>query len=206
MVVTRSEKKKVNRYNERSSFSYLEKTFGIKECYVRIERLTSQKILEMIGKPDGIEPQLPNVVIGKRQQPKRAATQPKRAVTQPKTVKNDAVKTLIRRKSDSMIRANTKKEKDRIPIQIGQFVLARQKHSVPWPSKVLSIGPKYADVHFYGDGRHGPVKREEISLISKSKDVILNCLRRNIPNYLKGIIELERVTNVPDNLSITKLI
>lgn len=88
-------------------------------------------------------------------------------------------------------------------IAVGDHVLARQKYSVPWPAKILTIKSKFVDVYFYGDGRKGPVKREEIYSLSDSHDVILDCLRRNIPAYLKGIQELELINNVPPALSIT---
>lgn len=88
-------------------------------------------------------------------------------------------------------------------IAVGDYVLARQKYSVPWPAKILTIKSKFVNVYFYGDGRKGPVKREEIYSFSDSHDVILGCLRRNIPAYLKGIRELEMISNIPPALSIT---
>lgn len=199
MACTRSKKNAGSQNKLRLSKSNLEKKFGIRHCVVRIERLTSQQMLKFTGKCDKKSSELPNVPVGRREQPRRAARQPK-------TIKIEAPKATTRTQSKSLSKTNTKSKKDKVPIQVGQNVLARQKYSVPWPSKILSIRAKYVDVYFYGDGRRGPVERAEITLISESNDVILKCLRKKIPNYLKGIIELERLTNVPDNLSITNLI
>lgn len=91
-------------------------------------------------------------------------------------------------------------------VEIGQIVLARQKYSVPWPSRVIAIRKECVDVHFFGDGRTGPVKRNELSNLSDSTDIILKCIRQKTPNYLKGIIEMERFMNVPANKSITQFV
>lgn len=91
-------------------------------------------------------------------------------------------------------------------VEVGQNVLAKQRYSVPWPAKVLAIRSKAVDVYFYGDGRTGPVKRDDLFSIPNSRHVILECLRKKIPNYMKGIIELERVSNVPDRMSIINFI
>lgn len=68
----------------------------------------------------------------------------------------------------------------RKPIHSKQFIyFARPLAFVP---NRLAIKSKFVDAHFYGDGRQGPVKRDEIYSISN--DVTLECLRRNIPAWV----------------------
>lgn len=89
-----------------------------------------------------------------------------------------------------------------IQIEIGGIVLAKQKFSVPWPSQIRAIKKDSVDVFFFGDGRTGPVKKCDLYSISDSKEIMISCLKRNIFNYKKGIIEMERIFGVPDSLSV----
>lgn len=90
--------------------------------------------------------------------------------------------------------------------EAGNIVLAKQKYSVPWPARILTIRSKQVDVYFYGDGRSGPVNREEIYSFNDSHDVILDCLRRKIPTYSKGIREVEMGLGIPAKMSLTRAI
>lgn len=90
-----------------------------------------------------------------------------------------------------------------VSIEIGQLVLAKQKFSVPWPSKIMSIKKDSVHVYFFGDGRCGSVKKCDLFSICDSKEIMINCMKRNITDYRKGIIEMERISGVPDNSSIT---
>lgn len=93
--------------------------------------------------------------------------------------------------------------KKNVLIKVGQLVLAKQKYSVPWPSRIVAVKKDSVSVFFFGDGRHGSVKKCELYSICDSKDIVLNCLRRNITNYRKGILEMERILGVTENLSVT---
>lgn len=97
-------------------------------------------------------------------------------------------------------------KKEKIPVSVGDILLARQKYSVAWPSKVIAVRAESVDVYFFGDGRTGCVKRNELSQIHNSTEVILQNLRRNVSGYSKGIVELERIMSVPDNLSVFRLL
>lgn len=136
----------------------------------------------------------PIEAISKRIQPKRIVRQQPKRESSPIPIKE-------KKKSTALIKPWQKMEKVKIPIEIGQFVLSKQKYSVPWPFKVLAIRSKTIDVHFYGDGRTGPVKCDEVYSIPHSRDIILDCLRRKIPGYAKGIAELERIMKIPDEAS-----
>lgn len=91
-----------------------------------------------------------------------------------------------------------------IQIEVGQIVLAKQKFSTPWPSQIKAIKKNSVVVYFFGDGRCGPVKKCDLYSIDCSKEIMISCIKRNITNYKKGILEMERILKVPDHLSITK--
>lgn len=136
----------------------------------------------------------PIEAISKRVQPKRIVKEQPKRESSPIPIKE-------KKKSTALIKPWQKMEKVKIEVEIGQLVLSKQKYSVPWPSKVLAIRSKTIDVHFYGDGRTGPVKCDDVYSIPHSYDIILDCLRRKIPGYSKGIAELERVMKIPAEAS-----
>lgn len=136
--------------------------------------------------------------------------------SKPNIIRVRAVRTCKAKKEPESIAKTTEKNKNSSALvakknikgkkldsfAIGDDVLAKQKYSVPWPAKILAMRSKCVDVYFYGDGRKGPVKRDEIYSFNHSHDVILDCLRRNIPTYQKGIREMEMIHKVPEERSI----
>lgn len=175
---------------------------------------------------DHIPMKNPKETLIKRMQPKRGVKEPQEHEPSPTPVE-DPKETLIKRVQPkrnvkerepspvpvkekktvkAIIKPWNKQQKAKISVEVGQFILAKQKYSVPWPSKVLAIRSKTIDVHFYGDGRTGPVKCDDVYSISDSSDTILDCLRRNIPGYSKGIKELEILMKVPDELSLLNFV
>lgn len=96
--------------------------------------------------------------------------------------------------------------KKNVLIEVGHFVLAKQKYSVPWPSKISAVNKDSVHVYFFGDGRSGLVKKCDLYSVCDSKDIMIDCLKRNITNYRKGIIEMEKIIGIPDNLSMTNFI
>lgn len=89
-------------------------------------------------------------------------------------------------------------------IGIGKIVLGKQKYSVPWPSKIVSIHKSYANVYFFGDGRIGPVKLNDIYEFKDSIDEIKRCIISQGSSYGKGIREAEIIIGIPEHLSIMK--
>lgn len=130
--------------------------------------------------------------------------QPVRKRVQPVTIDGSKYKSEMKKDQIKIVKKITgKKQTD---FKVGSTVLAKQRHSVPWPARILSIRSTYVDVHFYGDGRTGPVKRDEIYSFSESSDVILSCIKRNLTGYLKGIRELEMANCIPQHMSISNII
>lgn len=99
-----------------------------------------------------------------------------------------------------------KRSNRNVLIKVGQLVLAKQKFSSPWPSRIVAIKKESVDVYFFGDGRCGSVKKCNLFSICESKEIIVNCMKRNLTNYRKGIIEMERISGVPDHLSLTNFV
>lgn len=91
-------------------------------------------------------------------------------------------------------------------IEVGQLVLAKQKYSVPWPSRIVAIKRDSVDVYFFGDGRCGPVKKCDLFSIGDSREIMINCIKRNIFNYRKAVIEMEKISGIPEQLSITNFV
>lgn len=141
-------------------------------------------------------------ILKKPIEPATKRVQPKRIVREHPKPQSSLNPIKEQKKSNALVKPWSTKQKVKIAVKVGQFVLAKQKYSVPWPSKVLTIRPNSVDVHFYGDGRKGPVKCDDLYLIPDSHDTIVDCLRRKIPSYSKGIMELERVMRIPDEASI----
>lgn len=191
MVSTRAHKKRVEfQENSRSNFSILKKKYGIKKCCVSLEKLTPQQIQQFTRNVPIVEVKaigVSNLLAERRSQPKRAAKEPKIAKIFEK------VEEKIYQNPRPLVKYTKNiNQKIILPIEIGQHVLAKQKYSVPWPARVLAIRKTSADVHFYGDGRKGPVQRTEISMISKQ--VICDNIHKNIANYRKAVRELEVIT------------
>lgn len=89
-------------------------------------------------------------------------------------------------------------------IGIGKIVLAKQKYSVPWPSRIVSIHKSYANVYFLGDGRIGSVKLTDIYEFRDSADEIKRCISSQGSSYGKGIREAEIIIGIPEHLSVVK--
>lgn len=143
-----------------------------------------------------------------RSQPSRAAKYMKQPQISAKIInaKADPIVKNTKSQQRSTALCKTSHLKKNIVIEVGQLVLAKQKHSVPWPSRIIAIKKDSVSVFFFGDGRFGPVKKCNLYSVCESKDIILNCLRRNITDYKKGILEMERILGMPENLSLVNLI
>lgn len=128
-------------------------------------------------------------------------SRPKREI--PNKIKSTAVEPL--KVSKSISKSYPRKPAKKCDeIGIGKIVLAKQKYSVPWPSRIVSIHKSYADVHFFGDGRIGPVKLNDIYEFSDSMDEIKRCISSQGSSYGRGIREAEIIIGIPEHLSEIK--
>lgn len=91
-----------------------------------------------------------------------------------------------------------------IDFKVDSIVLAKQKYSVPWPSKVLKIEKERVFVFFFGDKRSGYVARSEIyDFYLSAKAVKLLVESKKIPRtYCTGIVELEMLMGIPRGESL----
>lgn len=88
--------------------------------------------------------------------------------------------------------------------KVNSIVLAKQKYSVPWPSRVLKVEKERVFVYFFGDKRCGYVSKGEIYdfILSKSaiKSVIASSRKKQ--SYLTGIVEVQSVLGIPSDDSL----
>lgn len=76
--------------------------------------------------------------------------------------------------------------------------LAKQKFSIPWPARVLSIEKKKILVHFFGDKRVGYVQPSEIYDFTKSLPAIQSiALSKNKPrSFITGLNEIKLLLQI----------
>lgn len=84
------------------------------------------------------------------------------------------------------------------------IVLAKQKHSIPWPARILEVEKSKTTVYFFGDKREGAVNSSEIYDFKKSLDAIKLVLSsKRIPRgYITGIREIEHLLDISFENSI----
>lgn len=83
-------------------------------------------------------------------------------------------------------------------------VLAKQKYSCPWPSRILRIEKSRVFVYFYGDKRSGFVDSDEVYDFKKSlsalRSVILTAKKG--PTLITGVQEVELLLGISADDSI----
>lgn len=86
---------------------------------------------------------------------------------------------------------------------VDSIVLARQKYSKPWPSKVLNIEKDRVFVYFYGDRRSGYVEKTEIYDFILSVNAIKSKItsKKTERSYLTGLVEIEALLGIPREYS-----
>lgn len=82
--------------------------------------------------------------------------------------------------------------------KVNSIVLAKQKYSVPWPSRVLTIEKNRVLVHFFGDKRSGFVPKNEIYDFVLSLSALKSTIasKRNPRTYKLGITEVEMLMGI----------
>lgn len=213
MVKTRSQKiQKVFKIKRGTLTNREKREFGIRDLTIRLHQinLTEYSKLMQGSNENSKSHEQPKIGTAHssiqmstssiRRQPTRIAKSTKTAT--PNVTQDDKTTTRRANRTADKHSIMPKKNNKKISIEIGELVMARQKYSVPWPSRIVAVRKRNVDVYFYGDGRVGAVKKEDLSTIGESKAVIVSCLKRNIHNYRKGIIEIERISLIPDHLSI----
>lgn len=90
-------------------------------------------------------------------------------------------------------------------IKENMVVLAHLQTYSEWPAKILQINKLSVKVFFFGDHLTANLKHEKIGLIGENAGLIKCLLKKNIKDYKKSVLEMERVQNVPVHLSIVNL-
>lgn len=88
--------------------------------------------------------------------------------------------------------------------KVGSIVLAKQKYSIPWPSKVLEIESERVFVYFFGDKRSGYVSKIEIYDFIWSATAIKSSIisKKKPRSYTTGIMEVEMLIGIPSEKSL----
>lgn len=84
------------------------------------------------------------------------------------------------------------------------IVLAKQKYSVPWPSRILKISKDRIKVYFFGDKREGTVASSEIYDFEQPSNGIKEVLssKKSPRGYTTGIREIEILFGIPAEKSV----
>lgn len=81
---------------------------------------------------------------------------------------------------------------------VNDFVLAKQKYSLPWPARILAIAKDKVLVHFFGDQRTGFVKSSELYDFTKSfcalRSIVLS--KKKPAGYITGLREVELLLGI----------
>lgn len=114
-------------------------------------------------------------------------------------------KTIAELANDAWKLCKFNSKRTNIPLEIGQFVMAKMKSYAPWAAKITGFtqNRKKAYVYFYGTHNSGSVEVNEIILFQDSDQVIRMLLLRHLDCFSKGIKEIEIELGIPVELSIT---
>lgn len=84
---------------------------------------------------------------------------------------------------------------------VNSIVLAKQKYSIPWPSRVLKVEKERMFVYFFGDKRVGYVSKDEIYDFILSKSAIKSVIAspRKKQSYLTEIFEVQSLLGIPSD-------
>lgn len=158
------------------------KTNKIKECIVKLNRLTQAEISSAINT---------NLNNGLEQKPSQ----------QTKVTKRDKTSTVVVKSVSMPSLWNTMKKNRTMPI-INSIVLAKMKSYSPWPSKLIQIKGKNAYVYFFGTNNHGTVQFDEVVPFIEATSVIKLLPAIKINHYKKAVREAEVFQGIPPELSI----
>lgn len=124
----------------------------------------------------------------------------------PKSVPKAVAKSLTAIINDAWKKCKTQfKSSDEI-IEQNALVMAKMSGYSAWPSRIneFTKNGKRAHVYFFGSNNTGTVDVTEIVPFESCHEVIRLLLMRKLGQFLRGILEIERILGVPDELSLTK--
>lgn len=121
-----------------------------------------------------------------------------------KVVKFNKPKSLASESNDKWRHVLRIHKERKIELQINQCVLAKMKSYAPWPSQIRSFSKngKRAEVYFFGTENIGSVDTNQMIQLGDAADVIRLQLLRRTPFYSRAVLQMERICDVPDELSL----
>lgn len=174
------------------------------ECHVRLNRLTQEQIMKTVANDlTEIKEQTSRYnlrsVNGKKSVPIKKA-QKKHIVSIGHIVSNAIAKISPTDMTATRLWTHLKKECSTPPFK-NLCCLAKMRSFSPWPAMVLELKGKATTVYFFGEGTTGTVQTTEIVPFEKCLALAKKYL--NLKGYFRAVRELEIVTNIPQNASIT---
>lgn len=177
------------------------KTNRVKDCYVRLKRLTEKEIMTAVA--SNLTTIDDNRVSTSKYNLRNRNRKPKSA---PKPIIKRTLSTAIARIQPSDMTVTRlwkflKKEFSITPYK-NLCCLAKMNTYSPWPSMVLDYKDDRTVVYFFGEGTTGTVQSKEIVPFEKCPVLARKYL--NVAGYSRAVRELEISLNIPLHASITK--
>lgn len=124
-------------------------------------------------------------------------------IIEPK-IKKNIPKTLNQFISDEWNQCKKKYKETKNILEIGLIVMAQMRGYSAWPSRIISISKKRANVFFYGTSNTGGVDVANIVPMEYCAEVIRLLLIRKTADFAKGVREAEIQQGIPDEKSVLR--
>lgn len=193
---TENSHRKMDKQLEVVKKSSLKPKVKLRQCTVRLLKLSELQIMTMIGcNLANIETKnTPQYNLRKRPAQPIERIEPKTKVT------SRAASALIS-PSDLTASSLWRFLKKGIPeLSPNSLCLAKMKSYSPWPAILLSVTSKKSEVYFFGDGKKGTVDTSEVVPIERCAVLIKKFL--HLRNYSRAVREMELTQNIPASMSI----
>lgn len=91
-------------------------------------------------------------------------------------------------------------------VSVGNIVMAKMKTYSPWPSRIdgITANGQRAIVYFFGSNNVGTVAVSEIVPLGDCHHLIKLLLLRKVSEFHKGVVQIERLLNIPPEMSLLK--
>lgn len=170
------------------------KKFGIRECSVRLSRLSFSRIkikCSAYSSEEGVQLKC-NLT-------QEAANNFVLKVKREKKVKSVTTKILLKK----ALRKISKKPKSCEHLEKGEIILCKLRGYCEWPAIVVEFEKNSVQLEFFGDHTTCKTSLKNCYKFEDSSEIILNNLvLKKTPLYAKAIKEAEAVLNIPCERSI----
>lgn len=91
-------------------------------------------------------------------------------------------------------------------VSVGDLAMAKMRTYSPWPSRIdgITANGRRAKVYFFGSDNEGTVDVSEMVSFDQCYDLIKLILLRKVSKFHKGVLQVERMLNIPPEMSLLK--